>query len=663
MLPKFIRRGFFIGVLLLGTSLAHGGEKIFNMPDLISLKYPSSLALSPDGQYVAFVIREANLEESFYYTNLWIVRTDGTDLRPLTSNRYQNRSPQWSPDSQWLAFLSNRPYSNSKGEKRQTQIWLLYLRGGDAQRLTDASRGVHRFRWSPDGKSIAYVTTQPLSPEEKKRRQERRQRKFDARVVDEPKQPKEIWLIEVATRKSRRIHVADPGVRDIAFSPDGQWIVYSTNYTGEYDDEQKYDLWLVSLKDSTVRQLTDFPGPETSPQFSPDGSRIAYISQTVPDIEFAQTDISLIPFEGGKPQNLTTQFHYPVGSFIWSPDGQSLYFEGHVRTHNFYYRLRLKDRSIRPVLKEDRRFFSHLRISRDGKLLAYLAENAYALPDIFVRRRKKERPLTHYRKALEDYALGEQKIIRWRSVDGEEIEGLLVTPVGYQPGHPVPLILMIHGGPFSRFRDTFRQHYFFQYFAGHGYAILAPNPRGSSGYSDRFGQANRYDLGGKDYQDLIAGVDEVIRRGIADSTRLGVMGGSYGGYLTNWVITQTPRFKAAVSLYGIFSLLTDWSNSIQPSWEKMYFGAYYWENLDVYLKHSPAFYVTRIQTPVLIMHGEEDELTFISNSKEMYQALKILGKPVQFVIYPREGHGIAREPNHRIDVYQRALQWFDKYLK
>ncbi|NOY77168.1 MAG: S9 family peptidase [Calditrichaeota bacterium] len=192
---------------------------------------------------------------------------------------------------------------------------------------------------------------------------------------------------------------------------------------------------------------------------------------------------------------------------------------------------------------------------------------------------------------------------------------------------------------------------------------MAPNPRGSEGYGDKFGQANRYDLGGGDYRDIMRGVDHVIQMGVADSTRMGVIGGSYGGYMTNWIISQTRRFKAAVSMFGIFSLLTDWSNSIQPSWEKMYFGAYYWEDLQPYLKHSPAFYVTHIHTPVLILHGKKDQMTFISNSKEMYQALRILKRPVEFVVYPREGHGISREPNHRVDVYRRALKWFTHYLK
>lgn len=428
-------------------------------------------------------------------------------------------------------------------------------------------------------------------------------------MVDRDKFKKEIWLIEVETRRSRRLYTGDYGINRLEFSPDGELIAYTTNYSGEYNDEQKYDIWLVSVPDGSVRQLTDLPEPETSPCFSPDGQCIAYISQTVPDIEFAQTDISLIPLKGGEPVNLTSGFDFPVSSPHWSPDGSSIYFEAMIGTHTHIYRVSVKNNKIFPVI-EGRRCCYQINFSRDGRTMGFLSEGPSSLPEITVRGKGEEKKITHYSDVLTGYALGTQEVIHWKSQDGLKIEGLLIRPVGYQAGRRYPLILVVHGGPFSRFRDTFRQRYYLQLYAANGYVVLAPNPRGSSGYSDWFGQANRYDLGGMDYKDIMAGVDYVISLGIADSTRLGVIGGSYGGYMTNWIISHTNRFKAAVSMYGIFNLVTDWSNS-----------------------------------------------------KEMYQALKVLGKPVEFVIYPREGHGISREPNHIVDKMNRILDWFEKYLK
>lgn len=656
---------FLILIVLTGSiSLSAAEKKTLTIEAILSLPYPRELALSPDGRRIAFTIRKPDFQKSSFSTSIWMVSADGTGLMQFTNPRGSDYSPQWSPDGRYIAFLSTRPYRTEEGsEKKGTpQIWIIPTDGGEAWLLTRAPKGVESFKWSPDGKTIAYITPETLPEEKQRELEEKRKRKFDARVVDGDKFKKEIWLIDVERRKSRRLYAGDYGINRLEFSPDGKLIAYTTNYSGEYNDEQKYDIWLVSVPTGGVRQLTDFPGPETFPCFSPDGQYIAYISQTVPDIEFAQTDISLIPLKGGEPVNLTSRLDFPVSSPHWSPDGGSIYFEAMMGTHTHIYRVNVKTRKIFPVI-EGRRCCYQIDFSRDGRTMCFLSEDPYSLPEITVRRKGEERRITHYSDALKDYNLGTQEIIRWRSEDGLEVEGLLIKPVGYEPGRRYPLILVVHGGPFSRFRDTFRQGYYLQLYAANGYAVLAPNPRGSSGYSDWFGQANRYDLGGMDYKDIMAGVDHVISLGIADPNRLGVIGGSYGGYMTNWIISQTDRFKAAVSMYGIFNLVTDWSNSIQPSWEKMYFGKYYWEDLTPYLKHSPSTYVTDITTPVLILHGEEDQLTFISNSKEMYQALKVLGKPAEFVIYPREGHGISREPNHIVDKMNRILGWFEKYLK
>ena len=228
------------------------------------------------------------------------------------------------------------------------------------------------------------------------------------------------------------------------------------------------------------------------------------------------------------------------------------------------------------------------------------------------------------------------------------------------------MILTVHGGPYGSFKNTFIQIYGTKIWTDKGYLVFAPNPRGSSGYSDEFAQANRYDLGGGDYRDIMTGVDYIISKGFVDTTRMGVTGGSYGGYLTNWIISQNNRFKAAVSMYGLFSLFTDWSNSVQPAWEKMYLGYYYWEkpiNMEnQYVSRSPAFYVQNISTPTLIMHGTADIYTNISNSREMYQALHTRGVPTEFVVFPRAGHGLRNEPNQYRDVVERATNWFEKYI-
>ena len=304
---------------------------------------------------------------------------------------------------------------------------------------------------------------------------------------------------------------------------------------------------------------------------------------------------------------------------------------------------------------------SAMNVNRGGDV-AFIAETATTLRDLHLLDRRGVRRVTSFTRQLDGVLQGTQRVITVRSSDGlYDIESVLVLPPDYVEGRPVPLLLAYHGGPYSDFDNRFYQYYPVHILAAQGIATVMPNVRGSSGYSDEFGQANRYDLGGGDYRDAMDVVDELVRRGIADSSRLAVTGGSYGGYMTNWTITQTARFKAAVSMYGIFSWLTDWSNSWQPSFERMFFGHDYWEKpLDersLWIARSPQTYVRNIVTPTLILQGDRDVYTNISNSREMYQALSALGRETEFVVYQGAGHGLRTYPNQWIDVMGRTIEW------
>ena len=323
-----------------------------------------------------------------------------------------------------------------------------------------------------------------------------------------------------------------------------------------------------------------------------------------------------------------------------------------------------------------------------GRSLAYVQESATALPEIFLR---DEHGQAHQLTQLnadfaKNYLLPRQEVVSWTSPDGLAIEGVLTLPEGEekekrrrgeeenqeaveaqstpnsQLSTPYPLIVQIHGGPKGRSTNTLQNYSMAPVWAAEGYAVLRPNFRGSEGYGNDFAVANRRDLGGGDFNDIMAGVDWCIAQSIADPKKLGVMGGSYGGYMTNWAIGHTNRFKAAVSMFGIFHLQTDYSNSELSRWENDYAGAYYWEDPEIYRRMSPGTYLDAIQTPTLIIHGDEDSNTFISNSKELYQALRHRGVTAQFVHYPREGHGV-REPNHKMDEMRRCFVWMDKYVR
>jgi dipeptidyl aminopeptidase/acylaminoacyl peptidase len=308
-------------------------------------------------------------------------------------------------------------------------------------------------------------------------------------------------------------------------------------------------------------------------------------------------------------------------------------------------------------------FVSEVSVSRAGNAVA-VAEGRRETPDLWTLGAQPS-SLTVLNPSFQNLEIARQETIRWKAPDGLEIEGVLTYPVEYKEGTRAPLVVAMHGGPFGVSESTLKGSYYLeQMWAAQGYAVLQPNFRGSDGYGDAFGQANRGDLGGKDYQDVMAGVEKVIQMGVADPDRMGVMGLSYGGYLTNWIISQTDRFKGAISESGIFNLITDYSNSEIPSWEVGYLGGHYWERdrLQLYVERSPFKYVDRIKTPVLVFHGDDDENTFISNSKEMYQALRALGRTVEFARYPREGHGFE-EPNHLLDKAARWVSWFSRHVK
>ncbi len=591
--------------------------------------------------------------------------TDTKQARRLTQSDAGAAAPLWSPDGRWLAFLSAR---NGDEKSRKAQVWLLAVAGGEAMSLTHAPEGVLSYRWSPDGKFVYYVAREPLARPAAALREEQGKVRNDAVVVDEEKFRREIWRVSLDDRHAERLFSGDPGVEDVAPSPDGKWLLYRTNYTGEPDHSSKFDLWLLDLATRAPRQLTRRNGQERSPVWSPDSARVAFLAPRVADIVYAQDEVFVVPVaftgEPPEPQRLTKDFAGNIERLIWPVGGDGILFAAAVRTGNRLFRLNPTDGAVRPASPETL-FLTDPDWSPDGATCVALQESADALPDLVLLRPASAvvapAPLTALNPQLKSFALGAQEIVTWKSKDGLDIEGILVKPPDWQPSAKYPLLLDIHGGPHDRRTNTLTTGNLPpQLWAARGWLVFQPNFRGSAGYGHEFGIASRGDIGGKDYEDILSGVDFLIARGGVDTERMAVMGVSYGGYMTNWIIGQTSRFKAAVSSFGIFNLITDFSNSVFPSWEKDYLKQFYWEDLPVYLERSPFKNVAKISTSVLILHGDEDTNTFISNSKELYQALKALGRTVKFVRFPREGHGFE-EPNHRIEEFRQMAAWLDRY--
>ncbi|MDT8323519.1 MAG: S9 family peptidase [Bacteroidota bacterium] len=654
---------FIIVALILTLPLTAAGQdspRPLTPVEKALLRYPADVQLAPDGKRAAYSVREADTAANRWITHVHVVDVSANTQRQLTFGDESCVDPQWSPDGTWLAFLSSRPALDERGKRQEGRSMLFaFPRSGEARLLAAAPRDIEEYAWSPDGRSVALLTEGELPSAFGAETARRKARQLDITVSGEPSPSMELWLLDVSSGALRRVTELDPGAEGLAWFPDGRRLVYQTNYTGKYDDEQKWDLWSVTTE-GEKEQLTDTAGPEHAAKVSPDGSAVAFLSQTLPDVEFAKTEISILDLGTRQLRRLTAQQPLSVEDFTWDPDGASLLALFNDGTSATLHRVDRSSGAARQ-LTDDALVIQDMDMNAAGDI-AFIAGGVGMLREVHVLDRGGVRRCTDFSAQLADFRLGQQRVITVRSRDGLfDIEAVLVLPPDYTTGDRVPLLLAYHGGPYGDFDNRFYQYYPAHILAARGMATVMPNVRGSSGYDDAFGQANRYDLGGGDYRDAMDVVDYLVRQGIADSSRMAVMGGSYGGYMTNWTISQTPRFKAAVSMYGIFSWLTDWSNSWQPSFERMFFGYDYWEKpLDensLWISRAPQTYVRNITTPTLILQGDADVYTNVSNSREMYQALNALGREVTFVVYHGAGHGIRTFPNQWVDVMQRTIDW------
>ncbi|HZP81703.1 MAG TPA: S9 family peptidase [Chthonomonadaceae bacterium] len=428
---------------------------------------------------------------------------------------------------------------------------------------------------------------------------------------------------------------------------------------------------MLDLATGTAVKLVERPGGKIHPRWSPDGRQIAFLSWLDPNFSYSRHTLFVAAVSESleaatpSPARVLTAaaFDYDLNEFVWSRHDGVIYAIAAVGTQSEVYAI-TAEATTRQEREKTEAELEDIDADAESGTLVYVQETNTALPEICLRAPDGAvHTLTKLNAEFaETYRLPRQEVVRWTSPDGLSIEGVLTYPLDYEEGTRVPLIVQIHGGPKGRATNTLRSYSMPPVWAAEGYAVLQPNFRGSEGYGNAFALANRRDLGGGDFADIMAGVDWCLAQGIADPERLGVMGGSYGGFMTNWAIGHTDRFRAAISMFGIFHLQTDYSNSELSRWDNEYLGAYYWEDPEIYRRLSPGSYIENIKTPTLILHGDEDNNTFISNSKELYQALRHRGVTTQFVHYPREGHGLG-EPNHKLDELRRCLAWMDRYVR
>jgi dipeptidyl aminopeptidase/acylaminoacyl peptidase len=657
-------------LLLAPLPLAAQGRPL-RPDDVFALKDVSDPRLSPDGRQVAYALATLDAKEDESDKDLYLVSTDGGEPLRLTSGKKEESSPRFSPSGEWIAFLSDR-------EGKRKQVYLLSRRGGEAVKLTDFKSDVSDLAWSPDSKRLALVVSDvdPEAEEDDEEQASEEERKKTRKPIVlrrlQFKRDGEGYLREVR----KHVHVLDVEKKtpvqvtsgpfddsEPAWSPDGQSIAFVSNRSlPDPDRTQDADVYLVAAREGQIpRRLETGPGTEASPVFSPDGRWVAYVAGGDPkDLWYGASHLALAPVAGGRPRPLTAELDRNVTSPRFTPDGRSVLFLLEDRGNRHLARVGVEGGSVERVVGGERDVTA-FDVAPGGEIVV-LESSAHQPPEISAVAGGGLRRLTHANDAfLKTITLGRVERFRATGRDGTEVDGFLTLPPGHTPGRKVPAILRIHGGPADQYSTAFELQW--QVLAGHGYAVVAANPRGSTGRGTAYSRAIWADWGNKDYEDVMAAVDHAVAAGVADPDRLGVGGWSYGGILTDYVITKTGRFKAAVSGAGIANYLAGYGTDHYQYEYEVELGLP-WKTRDLWLGlSSPFFDVEKVETPTLFLCGALDLNVPLLNSEQMYQALRRVGRvETELVVYPSEWHDIET-PSVQKDRLERYLAWYDRFVR
>ena len=654
-------------VLALVLAAALTVEDYATMPQL------STPRLSPDGSRVAYVVSRADLQRSVYDTDLWLIRADGAEDRQLTRSESADAHPRWSPDGKNIAFLSDR-------EGGATSIWLIDPDGGEARRMTREPEPVRELTWSPDGKSIAFLRQDEPTPDQARKAKER----DDAAVVGQGRRHVHIHVVDVESGAVRRLTSGPWSVlSEVSWSPDGATIALDRASGTGLDDLYRSDLALARVADGMVTPLVVRPGLDRGPRFSPDGKWIAFTSTGTHDW-LLEHPVHVVAAAGGTPRNVSAAYDRTPDALTWGEDSKTIYFEGPWNTATRLFRVGSDGSGFAAVTAEGG-VVSDADVR--GGTAVYVRQSLVEPPEIYLQtlpepggapRPATSRRVTNHNAAFRGRTLGETRLVRWKNPkDGLEIEGLLTLPPGTTPGKRVPLLTFVHGGPASRFDQGFLGYHGATYpphvFAARGFAVLRPNPRGTGGYGSAFRAANRNDWALAPWADVEAGIDYLVREGIADPGRLGLMGWSYGGYLASWVLGHSDRFRA----YSIGAPVTDLL-SFHGTADIRDFLPHYFDaretpdtspgelrhaplSLELLRAQSPAWHLRKSAARVLIQQGTNDERVPLSQGTLLYRLLDELGTAVTMVTYPRSGHSI-REPKLKMDVMRRNVEWMEEFV-
>lgn len=658
--------------------------------DYYRMTFVGDVALSPTGEYVAFTVTTVREEKNDRHLEVWLAplrdgRPAGEPFR-FTDPTRSASSPAWSPDGRILSFQSNRDDGSN--------TWFARVggAGGEAFRI-DGVEGTPV--WSPDGAWIAFLKRPDgegasgpragwIAPDAITRTTNAE--RFDGRVITharyksdgtnpllphpETRARNQLFLVPASGGEARQLTRAEVDIGGFSWSPDGRWLTFAANPLAVADPfGRASEIYVVSVETGDVRQVSSGPGLWRSPAFSPDSRRMAFTHSAGPN---EPTRLMVVALDGearfaGEPRDITSGWDDGFGNLEWTRDGRALRFTSGVRGTSHLYQLPAEGGTVRPVTAGERQVGS-VSGTPDGRFLAYTSTNGHTPAELFVARGdgSSETRLTGFNDTwLAERTLNPSQEITWRVADGTEIQGWVVPPVGHTPGQRYPLVVKAHGGPHGAYGHTFFQT--FHTLSAAGFFVFYLNPRGSTGYGHDFTYATLGKWGLVDEEDFLTGIDAVLARyPDIDPARVGISGGSYGGYVTNWMTARHPeRFAAAVTSRSIVSLDYLWGTSDALGTLEYEFGGAPWEAPEAYREASPLTYVHQVTAPTLIIHSEFDHRTPMQDGEQWFMALERRGVPVEFVRYPRSSHGLSRtgEPWLLVDRLVRLQSWFEYWLK